>query len=125
MVRCVGDFAELRQVLQANDAADRNKKPQKEGKDCTDLAPLVLDLQCQKFRHGEEEDDQVEEDVESAVDVDPFLEGQAGSWMLAVPLRPEEADGSAFEGEVDDEGEAVARQAGYYCPAGVGEAVRD
>ena len=125
VVRCVGDFAELCQVLQANDAADRNKKPQKEGENRADLAPFILDLQCQELRHREEEDDEVEEDVESAVDVDPFLEGQAGPWMLAVPLGPEERDGSAFEGEVDDEGEAVARQAGYYCPAGVGEAVRD
>ena len=28
--------------------------------------------------------------------------------MLAVPLGPEEADRPAFEGEVDDEGDAVA-----------------
>jgi hypothetical protein len=47
-------------------------------------------LQRQEFRHGQEEDDQVEEDVEGAVDVDPFLEGQAGACVLAVPLGPEE-----------------------------------
>ena len=124
MVCCIRHLAELRQVLQADDTADCDEEAEEESQDRADLAPAIPDSQREEFRDGEEEDDEVEEDVEGAVDVYRFLEREARPSVLAVPLCPEQADWPAFEGEVDNEGDAVAGQAGDYRPAGVGESVR-
>lgn len=60
-------------------------------------------MKAHELRDWEEEDHQVEEDVEGAVDVDCRLGLETGAFVLAVPLVPEEADGPAFGGVVDDE----------------------
>jgi hypothetical protein len=90
VVGCVCDLADSRGVLQAHHAAGCDEEADEEGEDYAGFAALILDLDLHEFRDRQEKDDQVEEDVDAAVDVHGQLEVVAVAFVLSVPLMPEE-----------------------------------
>lgn len=65
----VGEVVDFSEVLEPNCAADRYEEAYQEGEDDSDFAPRIYYLKLQELRYWEEEYDEVEEDVDSAVDV--------------------------------------------------------
>ena len=125
MIGGVGDLAEGGEVAEPHNAAYGSEEADEEGGDDSSFAPGILDLQADQFGDWEEEDDQVEEDVEGAVDVDCGLGDGTCALVLAVPASPEKRNGPALDGEVDDEAEEVSDQRGDDAPADVSESLGD
>jgi hypothetical protein len=121
----VGDLAEGGEVAEPHNAADGREEADEESGDDSGFAPGILDLQADQFGDWEEEDDQVEEDVEGAVDVDCGLGDGTLALVLAVPASPEKRNGPALDGEVDDEAEEVSDQRGDDGPTDVSESLGD
>lgn len=107
MVCCIRVLPDGSQVCQANDTACSHEEAKKEGKYDTSLALLVPYLKLHKLRDWEEEDNEIEEDIGSTVDVRGQPKIVAVAFVFAIPLVPEIADRSALEDEVDDEGQKV------------------
>jgi len=82
----VGHLAKGREVAQPHYAACGGEEAYEEGCDDSGFAAGVFDLQAEEFGDWQEEDDEVEEDVEGAVDVDCGLRDGAFALVLAVPL---------------------------------------
>ena len=100
MVGCVRVLSEERDVLQANHAADCDEKANNENDRNGDSGPRVLGRKSQQFGGWEDEDEEVEGDVDRAVDVEPDSDldrGAGAVFVLAVPLCPEEIDWPTLE----------------------------
>ena len=69
MVGCVGVLSDRSQVLQADDTADCNEDSDCECQDGSELSSLIPDLKLQKLGDRQGENNEVEEDVGSSVDV--------------------------------------------------------
>jgi hypothetical protein len=82
----VGHLAEGREIAQPHYAAGGCEEAYEEGCDDSGFAACVFDLQAEEFGDWQEEDDEVEEDVEGAVDVDCGFGDGAFALVLAVPL---------------------------------------
>jgi hypothetical protein len=85
----VGYLAEGGEVAEAHYAAGGGEEADEEGGDDAGFTPRVFDLQADELGDGEEEDDEVEEDVEGAVDVDCGFGDGTFAFVLAIPLKPE------------------------------------
>jgi hypothetical protein len=82
----VGYLAESREVAEPDYAAGGGEEADEEGGDDAGFAPGVLDLKADELGDWEEEYDEVEEDVEGAVDVDCGFGDWTFALVLAVPL---------------------------------------
>jgi hypothetical protein len=91
VVGCVGVLSDRSQVLQADDTASSDEETDGECQDGTELPSLIPDLKLQELRDRQSEDNEVEEDVGSTVDIGRQLEVAAVAFMFAVPRVPEEA----------------------------------
>ena len=110
MVGCVRVLAEERDVLQANHAADCDEKANDEDDRDGDSGPRVLGRESQQLGGWEDEDEEVEGDVDRAIDVEPDSDlnrGAGAMFVLAVPLCPEEIDWPALETKGDHEASSV------------------
>jgi hypothetical protein len=87
----IGHLAEGGEVAESHYTTDGSEEADEEGGNDSGFAPGILDLQADQFGDGEEEDDEVEEDVEGAVDVDCGLGDWTMALVLAVPSVPEVA----------------------------------
>lgn len=107
MVCCVGVLPDRSQVCQTNGTAGSDKEAKEEGEYNTGLAFLIPHLEFRKLGDREKEDNEIEEDVDTAVDIGGQSEIVAVAFVLAIPLVPEIADRSALEDKVNDEGQKV------------------
>ena len=87
----VCDLADPRRVLQTHHAACSHEESNEERQDNANFPSLILNLDLHQFRDREEEDDQVEENVDGAVNVDSELEVVAVAFVFSVPLFPEKS----------------------------------
>lgn len=69
IVGCIAEITDLSQVLQSDAAASSDKDSDKEGEYYSDFTSCVPDLKLHELRDREEEDNKVEEDVNTSINV--------------------------------------------------------